>query len=154
EQRGKHLVHRLEHLSLAAHVEEALLLAGERGLGQILGGRRGAYRHGHITARAHALELRAHRRRQGGRKGGGQNPLADTRSGRGEPRHVIDVELGELGADARLQPTLFERSEEHTSELQSQSNLVCRLLLEKKKSSASRVCNAGAGSCKCSMTWE
>src|SRR2546427_7049660 len=31
----------------------------------------------------------------------------------------------------RLGPAL--RSEEHTSELQSQSNLVCRLLLEKKK---------------------
>src|SRR2546427_7999936 len=29
---------------------------------------------------------------------------------------------------------LPRRSEEHTSELQSQSNLVCRLLLEKKKS--------------------
>src|SRR2546430_11704863 len=29
--------------------------------------------------------------------------------------------------------TSQERSEEHTSELQSQSNLVCRLLLEKKK---------------------
>src|SRR5688572_30970129 len=28
---------------------------------------------------------------------------------------------------------VFHRSEEHTSELQSQSNLVCRLLLEKKK---------------------
>src|SRR2546427_9296413 len=28
---------------------------------------------------------------------------------------------------------LISRSEEHTSELQSQSNLVCRLLLEKKK---------------------
>src|SRR5205085_11139839 len=28
----------------------------------------------------------------------------------------------------------FPRSEEHTSELQSQSNLVCRLLLEKKNS--------------------
>src|SRR2546430_11497407 len=28
---------------------------------------------------------------------------------------------------------IIERSEEHTSELQSQSNLVCRLLLEKKK---------------------
>src|SRR5688572_32692426 len=28
------------------------------------------------------------------------------------------------------------RSEEHTSELQSQSNLVCRLLLEKKKANA------------------
>src|SRR5688572_31915888 len=30
-------------------------------------------------------------------------------------------------------PVLSVRSEEHTSELQSQSNLVCRLLLEKKK---------------------
>src|SRR2546430_5348098 len=28
---------------------------------------------------------------------------------------------------------MLKRSEEHTSELQSQSNLVCRLLLEKKK---------------------
>src|SRR2546430_4182329 len=35
--------------------------------------------------------------------------------------------------------TLFsQRSEEHTSELQSQSNLVCRLLLEKKKNVYSR----------------
>src|SRR2546427_3967990 len=32
-------------------------------------------------------------------------------------------------------PTIGRRSEEHTSELQSQSNLVCRLLLEKKKKS-------------------
>src|SRR5688572_31579216 len=31
------------------------------------------------------------------------------------------------------------RSEEHTSELQSQSNLVCRLLLEKKKTAAQGV---------------
>src|SRR2546430_6956853 len=33
-----------------------------------------------------------------------------------------------------------ERSEEHTSELQSQSNLVCRLLLEKKKQT-STICS-------------
>src|SRR2546430_8253134 len=33
----------------------------------------------------------------------------------------------------RLRAYYLERSEEHTSELQSQSNLVCRLLLEKKK---------------------
>src|SRR5256886_3750562 len=32
------------------------------------------------------------------------------------------------------------RSEEHTSELQSQSNLVCRLLLEKKKTELSTSC--------------
>src|SRR2546430_12096668 len=31
----------------------------------------------------------------------------------------------------------WRRSEEHTSELQSQSNLVCRLLLEKKKNNDS-----------------
>src|SRR5688572_32684918 len=38
------------------------------------------------------------------------------------------------GRDQPLSPrALRERSEEHTSELQSQSNLVCRLLLEKKK---------------------
>src|SRR2546430_6333470 len=36
------------------------------------------------------------------------------------------------GSAARASRTC--RSEEHTSELQSQSNLVCRLLLEKKKS--------------------
>src|SRR2546430_3373974 len=38
------------------------------------------------------------------------------------------------------------RSEEHTSELQSQSNLVCRLLLEKKKRKRPRVGDADPGS--------
>src|SRR2546430_11414819 len=36
----------------------------------------------------------------------------------------------------RLARRQLARSEEHTSELQSQSNLVCRLLLEKKKYNA------------------
>src|SRR5689334_23531232 len=35
--------------------------------------------------------------------------------------------------EGRLEPALASRSEEHTSELQSQFHLVCRLLLEKKK---------------------
>src|SRR2546427_2066826 len=35
--------------------------------------------------------------------------------------------------DALSTSRAYQRSEEHTSELQSQSNLVCRLLLEKKK---------------------
>src|SRR2546427_9601745 len=39
-------------------------------------------------------------------------------------------------ATARRSPPR-SRSEEHTSELQSQSNLVCRLLLEKKKNTSS-----------------
>src|SRR5688572_32721357 len=38
-----------------------------------------------------------------------------------------------LKASSRGFPARISRSEEHTSELQSQSNLVCRLLLEKKK---------------------
>src|SRR2546430_7736057 len=38
--------------------------------------------------------------------------------------------------ERRRRNGLRRRSEEHTSELQSQSNLVCRLLLEKKKHKA------------------
>src|SRR2546430_8142942 len=37
------------------------------------------------------------------------------------------------GVIGKTEAAYFKRSEEHTSELQSQSNLVCRLLLEKKK---------------------
>src|SRR5205807_10371483 len=42
---------------------------------------------------------------------------------------------GETGADEIRVPSarILDRSEEHTSELQSPCNLVCRLLLEKKK---------------------
>src|SRR3989475_7223896 len=43
------------------------------------------------------------------------------------------VDLSRLDSLRPLRWTADERSEEHTSELQSQSNLVCRLLLEKKK---------------------
>src|SRR2546427_4656677 len=44
-----------------------------------------------------------------------------------------DVAIADEAA-AHVQSALDDaRSEEHTSELQSQSNLVCRLLLEKKK---------------------
>src|SRR2546427_9462332 len=52
-------------------------------------------------------------------------------------RHVQLRRLPTIGEPEQLAvPLLMDgvlRSEEHTSELQSQSNLVCRLLLEKKK---------------------
>src|SRR2546427_8832465 len=44
----------------------------------------------------------------------------------GEPYHYARMEI------PALPRRRHDRSEEHTSELQSQSNLVCRLLLEKK----------------------
>src|SRR5690606_41951455 len=42
-------------------------------------------------------------------------------------------EVSTAGMDADVEEARVERSEEHTSELQSRENLVCRLLLEKKK---------------------
>src|SRR5688572_32214842 len=52
--------------------------------------------------------------------------LVDADAGGEEARHeVVPAAAGGRRGD--------HRSEEHTSELQSQSNLVCRLLLEKKK---------------------
>src|SRR6266567_2174235 len=46
---------------------------------------------------------------------------------------VLRGDLGQVFYEASRPTTEYLRSEEHTSELQSQSNLVCRLLLEKKK---------------------
>src|SRR5688572_31726153 len=53
----------------------------------------------------------------------------------GAPRATGRHPFGRRAADAGggPRPHVASRSEEHTSELQSQSNLVCRLLLEKKK---------------------
>src|SRR2546427_5422847 len=53
------------------------------------------------------------------------------RAGRADRRHLH-------GAGEPCAPADRGRSEEHTSELQSQSNLVCRLLLEKKKNKKTR----------------
>src|SRR2546427_750808 len=55
----------------------------------------------------------------------------------GAPRSTMRPSLSTMASSHRCWTTarswLMNRSEEHTSELQSQSNLVCRLLLEKKK---------------------
>src|SRR2546427_2717465 len=61
------------------------------------------------------------------------------RRARDRPEHVArahgqpDRESGASQVAVRVESGEDARSEEHTSELQSQSNLVCRLLLEKKK---------------------
>src|SRR2546426_2037542 len=59
-----------------------------------------------------------------------------------QPPDVAAFVFGVVGplspdmADAVNAPGKMPRSEEHTSELQSPCNLVCRLLLEKKKSAS------------------
>src|SRR2546430_11865166 len=56
--------------------------------------------------------------------------------------HVVSVHLPMQQANGPGATNMFQvinRSEEHTSELQSQSNLVCRLLLEKKKKTSIRL---------------
>src|SRR2546426_2528633 len=56
-----------------------------------------------------------------------------------QPVGFLRDDLPALGVEAAL----GLRSEEHTSELQSPCNLVCRLLLEKKKSNESSARGAG-----------
>src|SRR5688572_32556888 len=58
--------------------------------------------------------------------------VAVARGLRDQPR-VHELVHGATGPSLVQPESPGERSEEHTSELQSQSNLVCRLLLEKKK---------------------
>src|SRR2546430_13556454 len=65
------------------------------------------------------------------------NALENVRGDDGERLGMVELETAPLAA-ARQLGRGEDRSEEHTSELQSQSNLVCRLLLEKKKAPYSR----------------
>src|SRR2546427_4553428 len=53
------------------------------------------------------------------------------------PETLLDPNT--LSEDGTVALSTLARSEEHTSELQSQSNLVCRLLLEKKKGAHSMI---------------
>src|SRR2546426_1641128 len=63
-------------------------------------------------------------------QGGGIAALEVVRQDREQRRREsLDLDV-EIGREASLH---LVRSEEHTSELQSPCNLVCRLLLEKKK---------------------
>ena len=57
-ERREHLADRLEHPVDALDVEEGLLLAGEGGVGQVLGGRAGTYGEGHLVAPGHQLVVR------------------------------------------------------------------------------------------------
>src|SRR2546427_3997251 len=59
--------------------------------------------------------------------------LVELADRRGASRLVILGDVKHLVPKMASRERPSSRSEEHTSELQSQSNIVCRLLLEKKK---------------------
>src|SRR5688572_32172027 len=80
--------------------------------------------HSFPTRRSSDLDRRRHGRR-GARRRGRRRP----RRRHGEGQEVQPF----VPLEPSVRPGQPLRSEEHTSELQSQSNLVCRLLLEKKK---------------------
>src|SRR2546430_8208946 len=64
---------------------------------------------------------------------GGRDPVEDLHAGRHGDHHRREHEEDvEEARQPDAEHVVRPRSEEHTSELQSQSNLVCRLLLEKK----------------------
>src|SRR5688572_32324065 len=71
-----------------------------------------------------AAAHRVQQHHRGGERAGGIGRLLD------QVRR--DLPVGAVRRAAQV-GVIHARSEEHTSELQSQSNLVCRLLLEKKK---------------------
>src|SRR2546430_4230138 len=96
------------------------------------------------SARPSAQQVRAALAALGAEYSGRGIELKETASGfRIQVRRELAAEISRLWPErtARYSRALLEtlaliayrRSEEHTSELQSQSNLVCRLLLEKKK---------------------
>src|SRR5438093_7546116 len=60
--------------------------------------------------------------------------MRQLRADRGRDREIVPLPVDVMAR--HLMP--FDRSEEHTSELQSLTNLVCRLLLEKKKKQTKR----------------
>src|SRR2546427_6788585 len=67
----------------------------------------------------------------------GESPSANSRTLYSPTSIASGSILGKsANAPASQYGVLPYRSEEHTSELQSQSNLVCRLLLEKKKTNS------------------
>src|SRR3990167_9735933 len=94
----------------AGHKQHRLMLQLANSTGDV-------ERVGHHHQAGLVAELRNHRRRGGAAIDNDPRMFADA-------RHT--------GASDGLLVLRDWRSEEHTSELQSQSNLVCRLLLEKK----------------------
>src|SRR5688572_32064742 len=76
-----------------------------------------------------------------------RSPEGNIRAVLGEHQAIDVIKLWRPGRTQWKRPAgvvhpQLVRSEEHTSELQSQSNLVCRLLLEKKNTTSRQPCTS------------
>ncbi len=111
EDRRKAAAARVDHLVFAVHIQKALMLPGEAGGRQILGGRRTA--HGDRDPDAAFLfetaiggrDLRANRRIAGG-------VIHETASGGGalgKQRHIVMIEAQEQPTKFHLDPSLDQR---------------------------------------------
>src|SRR5690606_42070492 len=112
-----------------------------------VGGGRGPGVGGEVDDRPTRVERLAYQRRRGAVGGRAEDDVAGRDDLVLADEHEVGEEPGEVGpagVDALpgvlpraerddLRVRVPRRSEEHTSELQSRENLVCRLLLEKKK---------------------
>src|SRR3989449_4455220 len=101
------------------------------------GRRPGGEEHGILEGRAEEADGE----RGGGRRAHGASSVGPRRPGTGGLTVAATASGGERNSkpSARArESSAWNRSEEHTSELQSRLHLVCRLLLEKKKTSPAR----------------
>src|SRR5439155_6365330 len=120
-----------EHLDTHRIVGQPLA----EGASVLLGEDRGGREHCHLLPRLRRLEGRPQRD-----LGLAVSYVADQ-----QPVHrsgALHVTLHLLGGATLVGSILVQRSEEHTSELQSRGHLVCRLLLEKKNGVRAIIRNA------------
>ena len=110
---GEDLAHAGEHAVDSRDVEEGLLLAGERRLRQVLGGRRRAHGEGRVgMVGGEPLVLAPHLGLERRRQRLGLDPGADLGAGGGERAHVVGIEGGEPLGDAPRQAAFGEEGPE------------------------------------------
>ena len=103
---GEDFLDLAHHVVGAGDVEEGFLLAGERGIGQVFGGRGRAHRHGDVAAavfraqrRVGVADVLVQRRLQWRI----DHPAADLRTGGGQRGDILDIDRRQLVEDPRMQ---------------------------------------------------
>ena len=110
---GKHLLHLVQHLVDAHHIEEGFLLTRKAGIGQVFGGSRRA--HGERCARvsgSQSLEVAANRLIQISRERRLLDPLANLCTRLAQGPNIVGVQRGQTLFDPRGQPVMGQKAPE------------------------------------------